>query len=213
MTIRLYLDTSIANDAFLISQAYYGEPFRHRDYKQPIGGWILEYIALYYLLDLDDQWDLEFGTSAVMHHEISRMKEQTSHTEMKKTWLLDMYDMLTEKAEVVEETATQLSLPLYDPDGLKRKVGAILPDEEDVNHVCQAILGNWDRFITTDRKTVLAHTAKLKSVGITAASPLTFLESEFMPLPTLIRTLHGAQASPFEEAKRWLQQIRGLAEG
>jgi len=47
MTIRLYLDTCIANDAFLISRAYSREPVGRRDHKQPLGAWILEYVALY----------------------------------------------------------------------------------------------------------------------------------------------------------------------
>jgi len=164
------------------------------------------------LLDLDDQWDLEFGTSNVMLREISRMKEHTGRTQTKKAWLLDMYDMLLEKVEIVEEMPTQLHFSLYDPNDLKRQVEAILPHEEDVNHICHAILGNWDRFITTDKESILAHADRLKSVGIIATSPLKFLESQFMPLGVLLRTLHGPQTSVYDVAKWWIHQIRDVTE-
>jgi len=203
-TKRLYIDTCIANDAFvLFSTTYRVPPLRQTDLKAPLRNWILDYIALYYMLDLDDQWNLTFGTSPVMILEIARMKERSNALDNKKDWLLNFYDMLGKKPKAVD--------PRLFPRDLISKLNHFVPEhrgkDEDVEHLAYAVLGRWDAFITTDQKTILAHREKLLQVGIEVASPRNFIEDAFMPLDQLVRTLHGSWTTVADVIDGWLTEI------
>jgi len=203
-TKRLYIDTCIANDAFvLVSTMCRVSPLRRADLKAPLRNWILDYIALYYMLDLDDQWNLTFGTSPVMSREIARMRERCNALVKKKEWLLDFYNMLEEKPKVVA--------PRLFPRDLISKLERLVPEhrgkDEDVEHLAYAILGRWDAFITTDKKTILAHREKFRKVGVEVASPLQFLKDAFMPLDQLVRTLHGSWTTLADVIDGWLREI------
>lgn len=203
-TRRLYLDTCIANDAFVLVSTTLRDPsLRQADLKAPLREWILEYIALYYLLDLDDQWNLTFGTSAVMNREIACIKERCGALIEKKTWLLEFCHMLEEKPKAVN--------PGLLPRDLISKFKRILPDhagkDEDIAHLIYAAVGHWDAFITTDRKTILSHSEELRQVGIEVASPLHFLEGAFMSLDQLVRTLHGSWTTVADVIDGWLVDI------
>ena len=182
--MRLYLDTCIANDLFVINQALNGERLGRRDVKFPIVKWVTEYVALYYLLDLDEQWQLEFGTSQVMKGEIHRIRAISSPPVHKKSVLLDICDLLLEKAQLTEHTRA--------PAELRDEVSRTIPHQRDVDHVCSAIMGKWDYLITTDFEGILGHRGSLQLLGIAAASPREFIERHFIPLETLVRTLHGS---------------------
>lgn len=198
--MRLYFDTSIVNDSFILLQTH-GEDILHsRDVKWPLEKWILEYIALYYLLDLDDQWELEFGSSPIMQEELRSMPIRSIHEREKKSSMLKTYDLLTEK------TRFPKLLPV--PEYLLRKVSKALPDRKDVEHVCQVVLGGWNYFITTDFKTILCRAEHLKSIGIIAISPRAFVEDNFMTLEQLVRTLHGSWTSLEDVVKSWINEIK-----
>jgi hypothetical protein len=204
--MRLYLDTTVINDAFVLFQSVSRDNIHPRDFKLPSESWMLEYVALFYLLDHDDQWDLEFGTSSMMHQEIDGIPDRSSHHRRKKTWLLELYELIMTKSASVE------MLPI--PNSLRTSVTAILPThkgkEGDVVHICQAILGGWDRFITTDRDSILNHADELRDVGIIVASPLSFLENQFMQIDMLVRTLHGSWTSSDGIVQSWIDQIRNM---
>jgi hypothetical protein len=186
--MRIYLDTSVVNDAFVILQADGGGTIRKKDVKYPLKRWVTQYIALYYLLDLDDQWELEFGTANALKEEIERMAAISSIAEGKKSMMYDMYRLLIQNTHFVE--------PIPIPDYLYETVRRILPHKKgkdgDIKHICQALLGNWEFFLTTDFKSIINHTESLHSLGITVTSPLDFIENNFMTLEQLIRTLHGS---------------------
>ena len=202
--MRLYFDTCIVNDSFVLLQNHGGNKLRPEDVKCPLEQWTLEYIALYYLLDLDDQWNLEFGSSPVMYEELKNMRIRSAIAREKKGTILQMYDLLVEKIISYE------LLPV--PGSLLKEISKILPDRKDIEHVCQALLGRWDYFITTDFNSILIHTKQLRPFGIIAVSPRKFIEDNFVTLEALVRTLHGSWVSLEDVVKSWVNEIESSAE-
>ena len=227
---RLYLDTCILNDTFPLVQRERGGSVRNQDVKMPLSRWAAEYVALYHLLDLDDQWELEFGTSEVTLREISNFRAAGPQAHEKKAFLEDiseaLYDNYLDKCKGE-------SGPIA-PD-LNRQVCELLGHESDSMQICQAIQGRWEFFITTDFRTILVHDASLEELvfkthgyqaklwprgswepvveklGIKARSPLQFLEQYLLPLPTLIRTLYGSWTDPDEFVTQTGQALLGLS--
>ena len=214
---RLYFDTCILNDMFPIWQREQGGNMHPRDVKIPLSRWAAEYVALYYLLDLDDQWELEFGTSKATLDEISRFQAIGTHAHEKKAFLEDIADTLY--SNFLKKCKVE-SMPIV-PDLLQR-AHKLLGDEGDAMQICQAVQGGWEFFITTDFRTILVNQSSLEEIvfktreyqrklwpqgrwepaveklGIKARSPLQFLEQYLLPLPVLIRTLYGSWTDPDE---------------
>ncbi len=212
---RLYLDTSILNDTFPLSQRELGGSVKPDDLKIPLSRWAAEYLALYYLLDLDDQWELEFGTSEVTLQEISRFRAEDTPAQEKKSFLEDIGRSLLKD---FREKCKPVTNPI--PSDLFKRVYNLLGHEGDAAQICRAIQGEWEFFITTDFRTILIHQLPLEElivkkhgyqerlwpqgeseplverIGIKARSPLQFLEQYLLPLPTVIRTLHGSWTDP-----------------
>jgi len=207
---RLYFDTCVLNDFFTLIRQEASEKVRPVDVKTPPSRWSPEYVALYYLLDLDDQWELEFGTSEIAMKEIARFHPQEPIAHEKKRFLEEVYEKLTRRCRTE-------SGPI--PSELVRRMQALFGPGYDSLHLCYAIQGGWEFFITTDFRTILdkqhavqkleelakrryGYQAKLWSqgvwepvvekVGIKARSPLQFLEENILPLPTVICALHGS---------------------
>jgi len=62
-------------------------------------------------------------------------------------------------------------IPRQDPLYIKLK--QLLPDEEDAQHIFQAIKNQVDYFITTDERTILRHRGELESTyGIRVVTPV-----------------------------------------
>lgn len=78
--------------------------------------------------------------------------------------------------------------------------------------MCQAVLGGWDYFITTDFHSILARAEYLKPIGIIAISPRAFVEDNFMTLEQLVRTLHGSWKSLRDIEKSWIREIKASVE-
>jgi hypothetical protein len=227
---RLYLDTCILNDAFPLFRREWGETVEAGDVKVPVSRWAEEYVALYHLLDLDDQWELEFGTSQVTLQEIDRFRTRSSHLQDKKSFLEDiaglLYEQFREKCRIESGTISPI---------LFQRVKDLLGPTDDVRHICQAIQGGYDYFITTDFRTILNHQSELDEVvvkvqghqaklwphggwepiveklGIKVRSPLQFIEEKFMVLPVLIRTLYGSWTDPDEFIRQTAQALLQLA--
>ena len=197
--IRLYLDTCILNDIFVLLQAESEDGLRLHDVKQSIEQWILEYVALYYLLNLDDQWELEFGSSPLLQEEIRNMRNSTLFLKKKKSTMMQLFDLLAEKPRFPK------MLPV--PDHLREGVSKVLHDRKDIEHVCQAVLGRWDYFITTDFRSILVHAAKLKPLGLDATSPRKFMEDNFLTLEEVVRTLHGSWTALEDIVRSWVNDI------
>ena len=218
---RLYLDTCILNDTFPLLQRERGISVRPQDVKMPLSRWAAEYVALYHLLDLDDQWELELGTSKVTLQEISRFRAAGTRAHEKKTFLEDISDMLYSNfSEKCKAESGPIASDLF------QQAHDLLGDDSDSMQVCQAIQGGWEFFITTDFRTILVHQSSLEELvfkthgyqgklwpqgtsepvveklGIKARSPLQFLEEYLLPLPTLIRTLYGSWTDPDEFVAR-----------
>ena len=214
---RLYLDTCILNDTFLLWEGDRGGSVHLRDVKIPLSRWAAEYVALYHLLDLDDQWELEFGTSEATLDEISRFQGGGTHAHEKKAFLEDVAQMLYLN---FLQKCKPVSIPIL-PNLLPR-ARKLLGDDGDALQICQAVQGGWEFFITTDFRTILAHESSIEDIvfkthgyqgvlwpqggceplveklGIKARSPLQFLEQHLLPLPVLIRTLYGSWTDPDE---------------
>ncbi len=214
---RLYFDTCILNDTFPLLARERDDSVRSQDVKIPMSRWAAEYVALYHLLDLDDQWELEFGTSEVTLQEIARFRALGTQAQEKKAFLEDISDALyknfLEKCKVESRPITS---------DLFQRVRDLLDQENDSMQICQAIQGGWEFFITTDFRTILVHQSSLEELvfkthgyqgklwrqgtwepiveklGIKVRSPLQFLEQYLLPLPTLIRTLYGSWTDPDE---------------
>ena len=211
---RLYLDTCIINDTFPLIQNQVRGEIGQNDLKVPMSRWAAEYVALYHLFDLDDQWELEFGTSQITMQEIDRFIPRNMHAREKKTFLEHMFEKLYKqfaKKCRIESRPIAFSL--------SQRVVNILGPENDALHICQAIQAGYNFFVTTDFRTILNHSSQLEKLmvrteyqakfwpqgewepiveilGIKVRSPLQFLEETFMPLPTLIRTMYGSWTDP-----------------
>jgi hypothetical protein len=214
---RLYFDTCILNDTFPLLQRERDNSVRPLDLKIPLSRWAAEYVALYHLLDLDDQWELEFGTSEVTLQKIVRFRALGAQAQEKKAFLEDISDALYRN--FLEKCKIE-SKPII-PD-LFQRAQDLLEHESDAMQICQAIQGGWEFFITTDFRTILVHQSSLEELvfktekyqgklwpqgtwepmveklGIKARSPLQFLEQYLLPLPMLIRTLYGSWTDPDE---------------
>jgi hypothetical protein len=226
---RLYFDTCILNDTFPLIQRERGDSLRQQDIKMPLSRWAAEYIALYHLLDLDDQWELEFGTSEVTLQEIAKYRAAGTPAHKKKAFLEDISDMLYQN--YLEKCRVE-SAPIA--SDLFQHARELLGHESDSRQICQAIQGGWEFFITTDFRTILVHQSSLEELvfkthgyqgklwsqgawepvvevlGIKARSPLQFLEQYLLPLPTLIRTLYGSWTDPDEFVTQTGQTLLAL---
>lgn len=182
---RLYFDTCILNDFFALMQYELGEKVRTNDVKSPIHKWTPEYVALYYLLHLDDQWNLTFGTSDTTLQEIEKFQPHEQIGYEKKAFLEDVYYELSQNWQLFSEPVSKL---------IFGKVNSVLGSSYDSVHICRAIQNRWDFFITTDFKTILNNHNAVTELEklIKLRSPLQFLEENLLPLPMLIRTLHGS---------------------
>ncbi|MBM4039495.1 MAG: hypothetical protein FJ290_13365 [Planctomycetes bacterium] len=213
--MRLYLDTCVLNDAFPLVGLATGERIRKGHLKKPIVRWAKEYAALYHVLDLDDQWDLTFGTSGETLEEIRRYQPKNSLCAAKKSFLEQMQNELFEnfvrKCEAV---------PNRRPSDVLRRIESVVGAGPDAMHLYSAIVAGWDFFITTDFQTIIRRREELERAFATIygkqlfiafgephyrscadpviriASPLEFIEKHFMPFETLIRTLYGSWTDP-----------------
>jgi len=149
--VRLYLDTCVLNDAFPLVGLATGERIRKGHLKKPIVRWAKEYAALYHVLDLDDQWDLTFGTSGETLEEIRRYQPKNSLCAAKKSFLEQMQNELFEnfvrKCEAV---------PNRRPSDVLRRIESVVGAGPDAMHLYSAIVAGWDFFITTDFQTIAA---------------------------------------------------------
>jgi len=214
---RLYLDTCILNDIFPLLQREGGGNVQPQDVKITLSRWAAEYVALYHLLDLDDQWELEFGTSELTLWEISRFQAIAIDAHEKKVFLEDISDRLY--SNFLEKCKVE-SMPIAPK--LLQRARKLLRHEGDAMQICRAIQDGWEFFMTTDFRTILVRQASLEEIifkshgyqgklwpeggrepvveklGIKARSPLQFLEEYLLPLPMLIRTLYGSWIDPDE---------------
>lgn len=212
---RLYLDTCILNDALVLIQQETNEPLRQRDLKSPLQSWIREYMALRYILDLDREWELQFGTSDATLAEIARFRATDVLANSKKTFLMDLAE------ELHTVFASQQTIDTSTPEKqILCRVEALFGRGYDSLHLARAICGGWDYFISTDFRSVLdnqnavfalerllvarhghqkllwpqgAAEAVERTWGIRACSPLQFLDRiGELPLASLVRHLHGS---------------------
>ena len=186
--MRIYFDTSIANDAYILTKIYSGEKFSEH-YKKDLQYWKKEYVALYFLLDLDNEWELEFVTSLIMREEIKKYQNSHKFNPELYSYLLNFYDMLMEKVEFIPFNIGKESIREIKRIGLK---------ETDSTHIGHARKLKCDFFITTDKNTIIKHKDKLEKFGIKVRLPSKFIEENFTDLNTLIRALYGSWTSSEE---------------
>lgn len=189
---QLYFDTCILNDFFTLIQYESGEKTQTRNIKLPTTRWTPEYIALYYLLDLDDQWELVFGTSGSTLQEIEKIQPREQAVHEKKNFLEDVYHELSQNWHIFSE-------PVVVSKSVERIVHKYFGPDYDPIHIYRAIQNGWEFFITTDFKTIINEYVDMEKQDknildryIKLRSPLQFLEENLLSLPTLIRTLHGS---------------------
>jgi hypothetical protein len=210
MMRRLYFDTCILNDFFVLMRYEYGKKVRSRDIKMPALKWTPEYAALYFILNLDDQWELEFGTSEITLQELRRLNPSDQLAQEKMIFLEEVYQKLSQNWPIDSEPVLHELIEV---------INGLLGPGNDAIHIGLAMQNKWDLFITTDFKTILnKHEAInklehivlkefgyqgrflpnvtwepiMESFGIKIRSPMQFLNEYFLPLPTLLKTLHGS---------------------
>ena len=188
---RLYLDTCVINDAFVVTQREFGGTVPPRALKRPLVRWLKEYLALYYLLDLSDQWELEFVTGESARREISKWRPKSPAEEEKLAFLEDMFAML--QANLPPEGAAPARLR---PDASTWLKNQRILDRLDAEHVAEAVRFDCNLFVTTDFETILDRLdnrrLQVGGSGIDCLSPLEFLEKTFVDMPMLVRTLYGS---------------------
>lgn len=115
--------------------------------------------ALFQLLDLHDRGELSLVTSYITLTELEkipaefRRRHEIFFRLIKKIpvsraiWVNDKWTLVVGGGKRVDPLFTRLK--------------TILPDENDVYHVFQALKSNCFYFVTTDRRTILKHNIKL----------------------------------------------------
>ncbi|MBI2652069.1 hypothetical protein HYX00_01270 [Candidatus Woesearchaeota archaeon] len=183
--MKIYFDTTIANDAYILTKIYFGEKYSSH-YKKDLKFWKKEYVALYFLLDLDNEWELEFLTSPMMKEEINKYQNSRKFNLELYSYLLNFYNMLIEKIEFTPLNIGKESIKEIKLIGLK---------EIDTLHICHARKLKCNFFITTDKNTIIKYKNKLEKFGIKVRLPSEFIEENFINLNTLIRALYGSWIS------------------
>jgi hypothetical protein len=163
-----------------------------------------------YLLNLDDQWELEFGTSDTTLKEISKFIPNDQLAQEKMNFLLVLYHELSQNWQINSEPVSKELIEV---------INEFLGSGNDALHIGRAMQNKWDFFITTDFKTILDNKKAVNEFehlvlkefgyqgrflpnvtwepieecyGIKIRSPLQFLNEISLPLPTLLKTVHGS---------------------
>ena len=184
--MKIYLDTSILNDAHILIKINSGEKYT-KNYKRELKNWIKEYLALRFLLYLDDEWELKFITSPVTKEEIKKFQSSRKFNHELYLDLSNFYNILIEKIDFIPFNIGKESIKEVKNIGIK--------DIDDCRHICYAKKMKCDFFITTDKNTIVKYKNKLERFGIKVRLPSQFIEENFMDLKILIRTLYGSWTS------------------
>lgn len=201
--MKIYLDTNIADFAFT-AECWEGN---ERDPKFSASKDIdmtKNVIALRYLLDLDKEWNLVFGTSKLMKREIEKIKTCKDYYRQKRPSLETFYDTLEHlSSNRFEKDKAKNKLSKEKKEWLRKELTIIVVDEDDVEHLIEFAESNWDVFLTLDTKHILKKRKMLREIGLNVCSPLEFLRSFLCvnsgeeALNLLRTTLHGSWARHF----------------
>ena len=162
-------------------------------------------IALRYILDLDKEWNLIFGTSRQTEKELIRIFKTKP---FKYFSLATTYETLRKlSSKQFERDTRRNKLSKEQEKQLRYKLAQIIKNQGDVEHLVNFANSGWDVFLTLDMKHILNKKRKvkdrLKNIGLDVCSPLDFL-ADFMQCNdgeealNLIRTaLHGSWAKSY----------------
>ena len=193
--VKLYLDSNIADWAYVIFKADWGEKIRVKDTKLPIKRKIEQYVCLRYLMDLDDEWDIIFGTSNMMKKENIDDFEKSSNDTDKLDFLSLFYELLVNKTQITH-------IKDLENNGLFKRLRGIGIEHKDAIHLAEAKIGQWDYFITLDDDILKKRNAIKFTIGLKVRNPSEFIHDFLkyhsidkehpMDMGTLIRALHGS---------------------
>ena len=203
--MRIYFDTNIADFAYTAmcweqdkNDIKFSESQKIDMFKNVV--------ALRYLLDLDKEWNLIFGTSKLMKKEVDkiRIEKNFDYYAQKLPSLKRFYNALEQlSSRRFEEDKAKNKLCKGKKERLRKKLTRIVVDEHDVEHIIEFAESGWDAFLTLDNKHILKKKKDLKKIGLKVCSPLEFLKSflgvntEEEALKLLKTALHGSWARHF----------------
>jgi len=207
--MKIYFDTNIADFAFTAEcWEENGKDAKFSESKDI--DMTNNVIALRYLLDLDKEWNLVFGTSKLMKREIEKIRSDKDYYRQKHRSLKRFFDILEQlSSRRFEKDKAKNKLSKEKREWLRKELTRIVVDEDDVEHLIEFAESGWDVFLTLDREHILKKREMLREIGLNVCSPLQFLRS-FLgvnsgeeALKVLRTALHGSWASNFviEKAK------------
>lgn len=191
--IKLYFDSNIADWTYVIFKTDWNEKVKAKDLKGQKRDVIKNYVCLRYILDLDDEWELVFGTSYMMKKEnIDDFKKIEDRDDEKIAFLEDFFNSLQKKAQVPQIKDLKCN-------ELVKKIRKLGIDEKDAIHLAEATIGKSDYFITMDNdfinKKNKTKRNKLEDLaGLKIRTPYQFVE-EIIGLKRLVTALHGSWVS------------------
>jgi len=201
--MKIYFDTNIADFAF--TAECWEENERDPKFSESKDiDMTKNVIALRYLLDLDKEWNLVFGTSKLMKREIEKIKMCKDYYRQKRPSLETFYDALEQlSSNRFKKDKARNKLSKEKKEWLRKELARIVVDEDDVEHVIEFAESSWDVFLTLDTKHILKKRKMLREIGLNVCSPLEFLRSFLCvnsgeeALNLLRTTLHGSWARRF----------------
>jgi hypothetical protein len=197
--LRIYFDTNILY--FTKTADFWEEGETDPNFSESVRmNMTKNVIALRYLLDLDKEWNLIFGTSEHTKKEIMKNRMNMD------CYLLGLYDTLRRLSwKRFERDKARNRLPKERRERLQKRLKEIVKDDEDIEHLIEFADSGWDIFLTLDRKHILRKRKELRSIGLSVCSPLDFLGDYIYAdykkgeeALDLIRTaLHGSWATHY----------------
>lgn len=203
--MKIYFDTNIADFAFTAECWEENERDVNFSDSRDID-MTKNVIALRYLLDLDKELNLVFGTSKLMKREIEQIKSEKNldYYAQKRPSLEIFYDTLKWlSSRKFEKDKAKNKLPKEKKEWLRKELTRIVGDEDDVKHLIEFAESGWDVFLTLDAEHILTNREMLRKTGLNVCSPLELLRSlldvnaEEDALRLLRTALHGSWARHF----------------
>lgn len=201
--MKIYFDTNIADFAF--TAECWEENERDAKFSESKDiDMTKNVIALRYLLDLDKEWNLVFGTSKLMKKEIEKIRSAKDYYRQKRLSLETFYDTLEQlSSRRFEKDKAKNKLSKEKKEWLRKELTRIVVDKDDVEHLIEFADSGWDVFLTLDTKHILRKREMLREIGLNVCGPLEFLIS-FLGVNNgeealkLLRTaLHGSLGRHF----------------
>lgn len=132
--MKIYFDTNIADFAF--TAECWEENERDAKFSESKDiDMTKNVIALRYLLDLDKEWNLVFGTSKLMKKEIEKIRSAKDYYRQKRLSLETFYDTLEQlSSRRFKKDKAKNKLSKEKKEWLRKELTRIVVNKDDVEH-------------------------------------------------------------------------------